>query len=46
MKHSGIELKLEYQEKWLSKVSQKVNAIIMLLLADLVLLVIFLVIKR
>lgn len=45
MKHSGIEMKLEYQDKWLGLLSKRVNAIIMLLITDLVLLVIFLIIN-
>lgn len=42
MKHSGVEQKLEYQDKWISILSKRWNAIIMLLLADLILLVIYL----
>jgi len=44
MKHSGVEKTLLYQDKWIGALSKRVNAIIMLLLADLALLVIFLII--
>jgi len=44
MKHSGVETSMEFHGQWISLLSKRVNAIIMLLLADLVLLVIFLVI--
>jgi len=43
MKHSGVEKTLAYQDKWISILSKRWNAIIMLLLADLVMLVIFLI---
>ena len=43
MKHSGVEQKLEYQDKWISILSKRWNAIILLLLTDLVLLVVFLI---
>lgn len=42
MKHSGVEKSIEFQGQWLKTLGTRVNAIIMLLLADLVLLVIFL----
>ena len=44
MKHSGVEKTLDFQGKWITSLSKKVNAILMLLLADLALLVIFLLI--
>lgn len=43
MKHSGVEQRLEYQDKWISILSKRWNAIILLLLTDLVLLVIYLI---
>jgi len=44
MKHSGVEKTLVFHGDWIKALSKRVNAIIMLLLADLALLVIFLVI--
>jgi len=44
MKHSGVEKTMEFHSRWISVLGKRVNAIIMLLLADLILLVIFLVI--
>jgi len=44
MKHSGVEQTLIFHGDWIKSLSKRVNAIIMLLITDLVLLVIFLVI--
>jgi len=46
MKHSGVEKTLEHHKEWLDKVSGRVNAIIMLLLANLALLAISLTLKQ
>jgi len=43
MKHTGVEKTLEYQDKWISILSKRWNAIILLLLTNLILLVIFLI---
>jgi len=44
MKHSGVEKTLVYQDNWLGLLGRRVNALIMLMLANLALLVIFLII--
>jgi len=45
MKHSGVEKTLDFHEKGLLILGKRVNAIIMLLIADLALLVIFLIVN-
>jgi len=45
MKHSGVEKTMEYQDKSIGSLSKRWNAIILLLLTNLILLVIFLILN-
>jgi len=44
MKHYGLEVMLQFHGDWIKSLSKRVNALIMLMLANLALLVIFLII--